>query len=119
MQLKEYFKQQQEIACSDIQKLDLYQNVLLKNMKSSLHRKRSVLHVKSFVYSFFILFVLVGFYGMYFFDTNTVDDQSGIITLNQNTNLAQADYIAKIVDFNGTFYIEKDGKSIQTSNINN
>lgn len=56
---------------------------------------------------------------MYFFDTNTVDDQSGIITLNQNTNLAQADYIAKIVDFNGTFYIEKDGKSIQTSNINN
>ena len=48
-----------------------------------------------------------------------MNDESGIITLNQNTNLAQADYIAKIVDFNGTFYIEKDGKSVQTSNINN
>jgi hypothetical protein len=34
-----------------------------------------------------------------------------------NTNVAQADFVAKIVDFNGSFYIEQAGKTIQTSNI--
>lgn len=59
---------------------------------------------------------------MYFFEQNKTLDMEGIVLnqFNENNNLAQADYIAKVVDFDGTFYIEsKDGKMLQTSNINN
>lgn len=87
-------------------------------MKKSFQRKRSFLHVKSFVYSCFIVFALVGFYGMYFFQqSNPLESQD--IAFNQpSNNVAQADFIAKIVDFDGTFYIEQNGKMLQTSNIN-
>jgi len=36
--------------------------------------------------------------------------------MNSN-NAVQASYIAKVVDFNGSFYIEHEGKRVQTSSI--
>jgi len=34
-----------------------------------------------------------------------------------SSNSVQASYIAKVVDFNGSFYIEHKGKRVQTSTI--
>jgi len=63
----------------------------------------------------------MGFYWMYFSQNNTSLDMEWIIfNQSSNNNTAQADYIAKIVDFNGTFYIENQlWNIVQTSNITN
>lgn len=120
MKLQEYFDQHKDHNLSDIQKMDIYRSVMEKNMKKSFQRKRSLLHVKSFVYSSFLLFFLIGFYGMYIFQQPTNDDTEGyMLSRLSNTNVAQADFIAKIVDFDGSFYVEQWGKVIQTSNIKN
>jgi len=87
-------------------------------MKKSFQRKRSFLHVKSFVYTSFLLFFLVGFYGMYLFQPSTPEDSEWyMLSQLANTNVAQADFVAKIVDFDGNFHIEQAWKIIQTSNI--
>lgn len=118
MKLQEYFNQKKDQGLSDIQKMDVYYAIMDKNMKKSFQRKRSFLHVKSFVYTSFLLFFLVGFYGMYFFQqTNIEDSEWYLLSRLANTNVAQADFVAKIVDFDGSFYIEQAGKTIQTSNI--
>lgn len=120
MKLQEYFDQHKDHNLSDIQKMDIYRSVMEKNMKKSFQRKRSLLHVKSFVYSSFLLFFLIGFYGMYIFQQPTNEDTDGyMFSRLSNTNVAQADFIAKIVDFDGSFYVEQWGKVIQTSNIKN
>jgi hypothetical protein len=116
MNLKDYFHQQKDSHVSDTDKLNLYQDILLKNMKRHYARKRSFLHVKSFVYSIIAMFFLFSLYGMYFF-TDRYTEYEGLV-MNSDTTV-QASYIAKIVDFNGNFYIEHEGKRIQTSAIQN
>ncbi len=118
MKLQEYFTQQKSHWLSDVQRIEIYQMIMEKNMKKSFQRKRSFLHIKSFVYTSFLLFFIVGFYWMYFFQEEDISDMNSyLISSLSNTNVAQADFIAKIVDFNGTFFIEQSWKSIQTSNI--
>ncbi len=117
MKLQEYFNQKKDHWLSDIQKMDVYYSVMDKNMKKSFQRKRSFLHVKSFVYTSFLFFFLVGFYGMYIFQWPILEDDGYMLSRLADTNVVQADFIAKIVDFNGSFNIEQWGKIIQTSNI--
>lgn len=88
-------------------------------MKKSFQKKRSFLHIKSFVYTSFLFFFFVWFYGIYLFQWPAFDDEWYMLNRLENPNVVQADFVAKIVDFNGGFYIEQDGKTIQTSNIRN
>ena len=120
MKLQEYFNHQQDIHLSEAEKLDMYHSIMDKQVKRSFLTKRSVLHVKTFTYTSFIVVLLFGFYGMYFFQQNQSLDGDGVFlsSTNDGQSIAQAGYIAKVVDFAGTFYIEKDGQTIQTSNIN-
>ncbi len=117
MKLQEYFNQKKDHWLSDIQKMDVYYAIMDKNMKKSFQRKRSFLHVKTFVYTSFLFFFLVGFYGMYLFQWPIVNDDGYMLSRLANTNVAQADFVAKIVDFDGSFYIEQWDKTVQTSNI--
>lgn len=87
---------------------------MVKKMKTHFHKKRSLLHVKSFVYSLVAMFFLFSFYGTYFF-TDRYTEYEGLIMWPENA--VQADYIAKVVEFDGSFYIEHKGKRVQTSNI--
>ena len=89
-----------------------------KQTKRSFLTKRSVLHVKTFTYTSFIVALLFGFYGVYFFQQQQSLDGESMIFSATDTNVVEAWYIAKVVDFAGTFYIEKDGKQMQTSSIN-
>lgn len=118
MKLQQYFTHQQDIHLSEAEKLDMYHAIMDKQNTRSFLKKRSVLHVKTFTYTSFIVVLLFGFYGMYFFQQNQWLDEDAMIFSTTDTNVAQAGYIAKVVDFAGTFYIEKDGKQIQTSAIN-
>ena len=98
----------------------MYHSIMDKQAKRSFLTKRSVLHVKTFTYTSFIVVLLFGFYGMYFFQQNQSLNGDGVFlsSVNDWQSVAQADYIAKVVDFAWTFYIEKDGQTLQTSNIN-
>jgi len=98
----------------------MYHSIMDKQVKRSFLTKRSILHVKTFTYTSFIVVLLFWFYGMYFFQQNQSLEGDGVFlsSTNDGQSVAQAGYIAKVVDFAGTFYIEKDGQTIQTSNIN-
>jgi hypothetical protein len=119
MKLQEYFTHQQNLQLSEVEKLDMYRNIMDKQVKRSFLTRRSVLHVKTFTYTSFIIVLLFGFYGVYFFQqTQSLNGDGVLLTPAGSKSIVQADYIAKVVDFAGTFYIEKDGQTIQTSNIN-
>ena len=119
MKLQEYFTHQQNLQLSEVEKLDMYRNIMDKQVKRSFLTRRSVLHVKTFTYTSFIIVLLFGFYGVYFFQqTQSLNGDGVLLTPAWSKSLVQADYVAKVVDFAGTFYIEKDGQTIQTSNIN-
>ncbi len=114
MNIKEYFNQHQNTYISDTQKLDVYQLFLDKKIKAQFSKRRSLLHVKSFVYSLVWVFFLFSLYGTYFFTDRYTANDNVLIWWN---NAVQADYIANIVEFDGSFYIEHNGEQVQTSNI--
>lgn len=118
MKLQEYFTHQQDISLSEADKLDIYHSIMDKKTKKSFLAKRSLLHIKTFTYSSFVVALLFGFYGIYFFQNQTLDWDAVIFNAGWERSLVQAGYIAKVVDFQGTFYIQKDGQILQSSTIN-
>ena len=78
MNIKDYFNQQKDTHISDAQKMNVYQDFMVKKMKGHFHKKRSLLHVKSFVYSLAVMFFLFSFYGTYFF-TDRYTEYEGLI----------------------------------------
>ncbi|MFA5748332.1 MAG: hypothetical protein WC872_04465 [Candidatus Absconditabacterales bacterium] len=119
MKLNEYFHNQQDNFVSDIDKLEIYQKILSKKSNKSPIRRISFVHAKAFVYSMVIVFLLIGIYGIYIVNPNLYFDYQGFTIKQSKQNLAQADYIAKVIDFNGSFYIQHNGESIQTNGISN
>ena len=116
MKLNDYFSQQKTQQFSDIDKLELYQKFLYKKNQWSPIKRFRFVHAKSFVYSVFATILIIGTYGVYFFNTSI---DSPWFTISSNRNTAQADYIAKVVEFNGNFSIEHQGEILQTQNIGN
>lgn len=112
MKLKDYFQNKQEFQLSETDKLALYEKILSKQRKKSLSR---MIKVKYFVYWLILFVLLFGIYWVYF----DVDWDINWIALQNSINQANADYIAKVVSFNGTFYIQHDWKLTKTSNISN
>lgn len=109
MKLNEFFQTQKTQSFTDVDKLELYQKFLYKKTAQSPVKRFSFVHAKAFVYSMIVAFLVIGTYGTYFF-TNTSTFTS---------NLVQADYIAKVMSFNGSFSIEHAGSLSQTKDISN
>ena len=103
MKLNDFFQEQRKQELSDIDKLELYQKFLYKKNRWSPIKRFSFVYAKSFVYTVITTILIIGTYGVYFFNTST---DSPWFTINSNQNKAQADYIAKVVDFDGKFSIE-------------
>lgn len=116
MKLNDFFTQQKMQQFSDIDKLELYQKFLYKKGKGSPIKRFRFVYAKSFVYTALTAILIVGTYGVYFFNTSV---DSPRFTISSNKNTAQADYIAKVVEFNGNFSIEHQGEILQTQNIGN
>lgn len=112
MKLKDYFQNKQEFQLSENDKLALYEKIVSQQKRKSLSR---MVKVKYFAYWLILLILLFGIYWVYF----DVDWDINWLAVQNVTNTASADYIAKVVDFNGTFYIQREWKLIKTSNISN
>jgi len=116
MKLNDYFQAQKNHILTDVDKLELYQKFLYKRTTKSPIKRFSFVHAKSFVYTMVVGILIVGVYGMYFLN-GSIDTPR--FSIHSNVNTVQADYIAKVIDFNGNFSIEHQGVLAQTTNIGN
>ncbi len=119
MKLQEFFDTQKHTHFTDIDKLDLYQNILYKKTKRTSTKRFSFAHAKYFVYSMIFVFLLFGVYGIYFLNTGTLQDYNRFSIIKNGANTAQADYIGQVIEAKGNFFIEHDGVLSKTNNISN
>ena len=112
MKLKDYFQDKKELKLSENDKLALYEKIVFQQKRKSLSR---MIKIKYFAYWLILIVLLFGIYWVYF----DVDWDINWLAIQNPTNTANADYIAKVVDFNGTFYVQHEWKLTKTSNISN
>lgn len=112
MKLKDYFQNKQEFQLSENDKLALYEKIISQQKRKSLSR---MVKVKYFAYWLILVVLLFGIYWVYF-DT---DWDINWLAVQNPVNQVNADYIAKVVNFNGTYYVQHDWKLTRTSNISN
>lgn len=119
MKLQEFFNTQKNINCTDIDKLDVYQNILYKKTKKLSLKRASFVYTKYAVYMTISVIFLVGMYGMYIFNSGNFEDYNRFAIIKNQTNTVQADYIAQVIDIKWNFFIEHDGILTKTNNISN
>ncbi|MEI8009369.1 MAG: hypothetical protein WCI00_08690 [bacterium] len=98
MKLQEFFDTQKDIHLTDIDKLDLYQNVLYKKTKKTSLRRSSFVHAKYFVYTMIFAVLILGTYGIYFINNDNLKDYNWFAIKTNTTNTVQADYIAQVIN---------------------
>lgn len=119
MKLQEFFNTQKNIVFTDVDKLDLYQNILYKKTKKPILRRASFVHAKYLVYTMVFVILILGVYGVYFVNDENLQDYSRFAIKSPRTNTVQADYIAQVIDVKGNFFIEHNGVLATTNNIGN
>lgn len=119
MKLQEFFNTQKDINLTDIDKLDLYQNILYKKNKRPSLKRSSFVHAKYFVYTTVFAILMMGTYGIYFMNNDNLQDYNWFSIKSNTTNTVQADYIAQVIDVKGNFSIEHNGILATTNNIGN
>lgn len=120
MKLKDYFDQKKDISVSSWDKLEIYQKIISKRNSKSFQPQRKFFFVKSFAYSFVFLFLLLWLYWTYIFNWKFIINKDWFFIQRSNgIKSVQADYVAKVIEFNGNFYIGHNGQYYQGSNISN
>jgi len=119
MKLQEFFNTQKNIVFTDVDKLDLYQNILYKKTKKPMLRRASFVHAKYLVYTMVFAILILGVYGVYFVNDGNLQDYNRFAIKSPGTNTVQADYIAQVIDVKGNFFIEHNGVLATTNNIGN
>jgi len=119
MKLQEFFNTQKDIVFTDVDKLDLYQNILYKKSKRPSLRRSSFVHAKYLVYTMVFAILILGVYGVYFMNDGSLQDYNRFAIKSPGTNTVQADYIAQVIDVKGNFFIEHNGVLATTNNIGN
>lgn len=120
MKLKEYFDQKRKTIVSSWDKLEIYQNFISKRNSKSFYPQRKFFFLKSFAYSLVLMFLLLWLYWTYMFNWKFIINKDWFFIQRSNwIKSAQADYIAKIIEFNGNFYIWHNWQYYQWSYISN
>jgi len=119
MKLQQFFDTQKHTSFTDIDKLDLYQNILYKKTKKISLKRSSFVHAKYFVYTMIFAILIMGMYGVYFINNGNFQDYNRFTIKSNSINTAQADYIAQVIDVKGNFFIEHNGVLATTNNIGN
>jgi hypothetical protein len=114
MKLKDYFKAQNNYHIDTTQKFLMYEKIISKQNKYNQSPVKKFFSVKSFAYWFMSMLILVWVYGLFFVQDNI--SYEDFIVQNQN-NIANAWYIAKVVEFNGNFYVSHGDKIYKTNKI--
>lgn len=116
MQLNDYFKAQKNTHLNQNEKFLLYEKIISQKDQKTFARTRYFINIKSFAYSFAIIVLFIWLYGVYFFNWDLSYEW---FMVKHTINQVNADYIAKVVDFNWNFYIKHNWKYYKTSNISN
>ena len=120
MKLQEYFDKKKEIIVSGWDKLEIYQNFISKKNTKSFYPQRQFFFVKSFAYSLVLCFLLLWLYWTYIFNWKFIINKDWFFIQRSNwIKSVQADYVAKIIEFNGNFYIWHSWQYYQWSYISN
>lgn len=112
MKLKDYFQNKQEFQLGENDKLALYEKIISQQKRKSLSR---MVKVKYFAYWLILVVLLFGIYWVYFDSDWDID----WLAVQNPVNQVNADYIAKVVNFNGSYYVQHEWKLTRTSNISN
>lgn len=112
MKLKDYFQNKQEFQLSENDKLALYEKIISQQKRKSLSR---MVKIKYFAYWLILVVLLFGIYWVYFDSDWDID----WLAVQNPVNQVNADYIAKVVNFNGSYYVQHEWKLTRTSNISN
>jgi hypothetical protein len=116
MQLKDYFREQKNNNLNQNEKFFLYEKIISQKDQKNFARTKRFINIKSFAYGFTVIALFVAIYGLYFINGDL--SYEGFLVKN-TINQVNADYIAKVVDFNGNFYIKHSGNYYKTNNISN
>jgi len=120
MKLKEYFDKKREITVSGWDKLEIYQKFISKKNTKSFQPQRQFFFIKSFAYSLVLWFLLLWLYWTYVFNWKFIINKDWFFIQRSNwIKSVQADYVAKIIEFNGNFYIWHNWQYYQWSYIAN
>ncbi|MEI6773677.1 MAG: hypothetical protein WCL18_02390 [bacterium] len=119
MKLQEFFDTQKHTNLTDVDKLDLYQSFLYKKTKKTSLKRSSFVYAKYSVYTMIFIVLMMGTYGVYFINNGSLQDNNRFAIRSNTTNIAQADYIAQVIDVKGNFFIEHNGVLATTNNIGN
>lgn len=114
MKLKDYFKVQNNYHIDDTQKFLMYEKILSKQYKNNSLTKR-FFSVKSFAYGFMSVIILIWLFVTIAPNDISYDD----FVIQNSSNIVSADYIANVIEFNGTFYVAHEDKIYRTNKISN
>lgn len=116
MKLQEYFNQQSRERLSDERKIELYQRICEKRVQSSRSLARSSILTKRLYAVFSVILVFVIF-SMVFVGAPRVTEYRAFFTekVPSGVNVASADAVAKILQINWDYIIEKEGKTFKNS----
>lgn len=119
MKLQEYFNQLWENRLRDHEKFSLYQRISEQRALAEKSLKRThIFFSKKLVYSCITLVLIIGFFGSYFWDNPYIQNyRAFFIERNPFFNTTNADQIASILEINGDYIIEKEGKQFKNSKL--
>ena len=119
MKLQEYFNQLSENRLRDHEKFSLYQRISEQRALAEKSLKRThIFFSKKLVYSCITLVLIIGFFGSYFWDNPYIQNyRAFFIERNPFFNTTNADQIASILEVNGDYIIEKEGKQFKNSKL--
>lgn len=116
MRLDTYFRQHSQYRLSDSEKIRIYQRILSKRSGSSERNLKRASLAKKTIYSFLALWLVFFFFGTFFFNTQQRQDYRAFWTEKlPHFNTASAGEIGKILNINGDYIIEKEGKQFKNS----
>lgn len=119
MKLQEYFNQLSENRLRDHEKFSLYQRISEQRTLAEKSLKRThIFFSKKLIYSCITLVLIIGFFGSYFWDNPYIQNyRAFFIERNPFFNTTNADQIASILEVNGDYIIEKEGKQFKNSKL--
>lgn len=117
MNLHNYFTQQAQQRLSDERKILLYQRISEQKSQVPHTFKRAKILTKNRVYTFLATILVFAFFGTFFRENPSIKEYRAFFTEKKidGLNTANAAQVAKILEFNGEYVIEKGGKKFQNS----
>ena len=119
MRLQEYFIQQAKNRLSDNEKFLLYQRISEQRILGEKSLRRShTFFSKRLVYSCITVMLIIWFFGSYFWDNPHIQNyRAFLVEKNPFFNTTNADQIATVLEVNGEYIIEKEGKQFKNSTL--